>query len=73
VGVLFRKKSFQSAGADSQSNEIVHGRLSTPVAKGEIVFPGAPLIGMTFDCNGVVGVGLQPDRLLLQGILRIRR
>ena len=60
-------------GGDSFGGEIVVHRLGAALAKREIVFARAPLVGVTFDGEAVSVVVIEPRRLLVERRLGSRR
>ena len=60
-------------GENSLGGEIVAHRLGAALAKREIVFARAPLVGVTFDGEAVFVVLIEPRRLLVERRLGSRR
>src|SRR3954449_12735000 len=62
-----------AAGLDAARSEIIAHRLGPASAQRNVVFARAALVGVAFDREGVIGVLLQPLRLLVERAARLRR
>src|SRR3954452_13731918 len=62
-----------AVGLDAARGEIIANRLGPAGAERDVVFARAAFVGVAFDREGVIGVLLQPLRLLVERAARLHR